>query len=117
MAVAIGWLPIVPPEHVHEDHADHHLIVHRHANAHALSPRPAAAHHSVDDDDGPVLTLDATYMVPTVLTVAAGPAVLTVAVIDAPAAGTLYRTRDFVQRLIHGPPRAPVSLRGPPLFA
>jgi hypothetical protein len=118
MMAAIGWLPIAAPEHVHEDHADHHLVVHRHADPHLFThPHAPDRGHHIDDDDGPLLTLDAVYSLPSPIAVAGYPAIVQATTLDAPVAAPLHRRREFVQPVAHGPPRATPSLRGPPVFA
>jgi len=115
LAAAIGLGPIVPPEHVHEteEHGHHERVAHRHAEAHPLVP--AAPHDGAfHDDDDPVLTLAATYTVPSAPALAP-PSPESVVVLPAPVlAAAFHRAGDSREPLIHGPPRAPASLRGPP---
>jgi hypothetical protein len=115
LAAAIGLGPIVPPEHVHEteEHGHHKRLAHRHAEAHPLVP--AAPHTpAFHDDDDPVLTLAAAYTVPPVLAMAP-PSQESVVVLPEPAlAAAFHRGGDSREPLIHGPPRAPASPRGPP---
>jgi hypothetical protein len=115
LAAAIGLGPIVPPEHVHEteEHGHHQRVAHRHADGHPLVP--ARAHTGAfHEDDDPVLTLAAIYTVPPVLAMAP-PSPESVVVLPEPAlAAAFHRDGDSREPLIHGPPRAPASLRGPP---
>jgi hypothetical protein len=115
LAVAIGWIPLAPPEHVHEGHeAGHHsVLVHRHSAPHVELHR--AAHDGVlDDDDAPVLTLSAVFTLPLEPVFPTAPLAQAIATIDPPEAAALDATIDHVELLIHGPPRAPASLRAPP---
>jgi hypothetical protein len=115
LATAIGLIPFVPPEHVHEsdEHGHHHVLVHRHG------PGQAGAHHShdhtgvFDDDDGPVVTLAPVFAAP-VEPVLTAPVSSAGVVLEPPLAGSVRRGTREVEILIHGPPRAPASLRAPP---
>ena len=115
VTVAIGLLPVVPPEHVHEveEHGHTELVVHRHLEGHGVTL--AHDHAVVDHDDAPIATLDQDYIVPAAPQLAA--TFEPVAVLLAP---TPFESRlgfsAFVERLIHGPPRAPAPDRGPPSF-
>jgi len=127
LAAAIGFLPLAPSEHVHEetDDSGHHtLVVHRHAQLHA--PGAAAAEHgttgesavaqqraTVDHADPITLFPDDTYTAPTPYFVQP-PAVAVVSMLPpAPPRAVVRRLRASDQ-LIHAPPRAPASLRAPP---
>jgi len=116
LAAAIGLGPIVPPEHVHEmeEHGHHRMVVHRHAEAHPLTAPGARHHRELHEDDDPVLTLTAVYTVPgSPVAPPASPA-LVVVLPEPPVAVAFHRAGDLREPLIHGPPRAPASLRGPP---
>lgn len=116
LGLAIGLLPLGAPEHVHEREAHGHadVVVHRHVAPHDLL-EPAREHDaSVDEDDAPVLTLSAVYTVPTLVTLA-GPARLGRFLVEPPGPQRLERTQTKFDVPIHGPPRAPSLLRGPPL--
>ena len=116
LVAAVGSIPIAPPEHVHEEEEQGHetLLVHRHLGAHTL-PQHVSRHEQIlDHEDAPILTFDAVYVVPPAAHVVAAPPSVVVATIEPPASNTLHRPRDYVERLIHGPPRAPTSLRAPP---
>ena len=117
LAVALGTLPIVPPEHVHEgEEQGHHLVViHRHVQAHGLIESGAAHQASVDDYDGPVLTLTAVYTVPA-QHVVPGELQLVGDLLEPPISEPQQRHSPDVDILIHSPPRAPTSLRAPPFF-
>jgi hypothetical protein len=113
VAVVIGLLPVVPPEHVHEveEHGHVEFVVHRHLQGHDVSA--AHRHSTVDHDDAPIATLDQDYIVP------ASPHLDAVAdVVSVPVPPTPFASRltfsAFVERLIHGPPRGPTPDRGPP---
>ena len=116
LAVAIGLGPIVPPEHVHEteEHGHHRMVVHRHAEAHRLSV-PAASHHrQVHDGDDPVLTLTPLFTVPGAPAVPPASTASVVVLPEPSVAPPFHRAGDSREPLIHGPPRAPSSQRGPP---
>jgi hypothetical protein len=116
LALAVGGIRVAPPEHVHEaeEHGHAHLLVHRH-----LAPHTADHHHdghdrNVDDNDAPVLTLDAVYTVPAAApAIGAAPSVL-MTWTEPPAVILLAKSPEYFERLIHGPPRAPTGLRAPP---
>jgi hypothetical protein len=114
LATALGVVPLAPPEHVHEagEHGHHQRVVHRHFEEHRLGPDPGFRAH-VEDDDAPLLTLNTVFTVPSTHAVPVAAPVEAVR-IDAPAAvASFYRT-PYVERVIHGPPRAPASPRAPP---
>ncbi len=116
LVAAVGWIPVAPPEHVHEEeeHGHETLLVHRHLGAHAL-PHHALRHEQIlDHEDAPILTFDPVYIVPSTSNLVAAPPSNTVATIEPPAGEIRHRARDYVERLIHAPPRAPTSLRAPP---
>lgn len=115
LAAAVACVPLAPPEHVHEGHDDHHgPLVHRHAEVHVFTEQ--VHHHGavLDDDDGAVVTLTAAFTLPSPLVLPA-PATANVLLPFDPSPGEpLRRAAAFVELLIHGPPRAPASLRAPP---
>ena len=116
LVAAVGWIPIAPPEHVHEEeeHGHETLLVHRHLGAHALLSHASGHEQVLDHEDAPILTFESVYVVPAAQSAVAEPPSIVVATIDPPAGEILHRSRDYVERLIHGPPRAPTSLRAPP---
>ena len=115
LAFVVTALPVIPPEHVHEQVGPsglHHAVAHRHAAPHALAHRHADSPRL--DDVDPVLVV--------------GPLFITTARVYFAAPALPERTFEsqrsvnrsvFHQRLkatpIHGPPRGPCSLRAPPL--
>ena len=116
LGLAISVLPLAPVEHVHKTEGPDghdHVIVHTHTQAHHRSI--GGAHHdvSLDDDDSVVLALNPVFAVPN-SSVDFAPAVTQVRIVEEPQAATLDIS-SFVERLIHGPPRAPTELRGPPV--
>jgi hypothetical protein len=114
LAVSIGWIPLAPPEHIHERDAGHqHLIVHRHAQVHGASHHVAVLGGVVDDDD-PILTLDWTGAPPVAPPLASAPDSEGVRLLLPPASQVLHRTSERIELLIHGPPCAPASFRAPP---
>lgn len=118
LTVALGILPIAPPEHVHEgeEQGHHHVVIHRHVQAHGLVETAAAHQASVDDHDGPVLTLTAVYTVPA-QHVVGGELQPVGDVLEPPISELRQRPSPDVDILIHSPPRAPTSLRAPPFFS
>jgi hypothetical protein len=115
LATALGIVPLAPPEHVHEadEHGHHQRVVHRHFDEHRLAPEAGVRTH-VEDDDTPVLTLSTFFTVPAAHLAAEAPPMEAVRFDPPSPAVSFYRT-PFVERVIHGPPRAPASLRAPPL--
>jgi len=119
LATTMGFVPLVPPEHVHEgeEHGHHETVIHRHAQPHALTHQ-AHAHEGVlaDDDDAPVLTVSASFTLPS----SPGRVVVALpAVWWFPPPPLVIRVHGRIgidDPLIHGPPRAPSSPRAPPLF-
>ena len=115
MATA-GWLPVAPPEHVHEEeeHGHETLLVHRHLGAHPILQGVARHNRAVDHEGAPVLTFDPVYVIPAIPAAIGQPPSSMLPNLEPPAGKTLSRSRDYVERLIHAPPRAPTSLRAPP---
>jgi hypothetical protein len=114
LVASLGIVPVGPQEHVHEatDDAGHRmLIVHRHAQLHGLELK--VEHGTVDHPDPTALFPDANYTAPGAYVLATPHVAAIVAVIppDEPVIDRRTRTSD---QLIHAPPRAPSSLRGPP---
>jgi hypothetical protein len=116
LGVAIGLLPVAPPEHVHEaeEQGHVHVVVHRHLKTHGILEHQAEHHSTVDDDDGPVLTLTAVYTVPVPAPPVTSPPPVPSAVIEPPKVQAVARPFADVELLIHGPPRAPTPPRAPP---
>lgn len=113
VTLAIGLLPVVPAEHVHEveEHGHLELLVHRHLQGHDLT----ATHHqsTIDHDDAPIATVDQDYVVPSSWHLDAADQPGAIAVLLPPIPSRLAYSA-FVERLIHGPPRGPTPDRGPP---
>jgi hypothetical protein len=116
LAALIGWLPAVPPAHVHHsDDAGHHaVVVHRHASPHTGTHHSNSATRGVDGDDDPVVTLDTVFTRPAAPSLRIPAAAVTTFALEPPALGAIHRTPPLVELAIHGPPRAPASLRAPP---
>ena len=113
LVIALSGIPLASPEHVHEldEHGHVEFVVHRHLETHA-----AIDHHDGkgwDHPDEPVATLHQDYTRPSGIQLAAPPPLQSV-VIPIPPRPTLVGYIEFVERLIHGPPRAPAPDRGPP---
>ena len=66
LAIATGLLPVAPPEHMHEaeEQGHVHAIIHRHLKPHGILEHHAEHQSTLDDDDGPALTLTTIYTVP-----------------------------------------------------
>jgi hypothetical protein len=123
LAVALGVLPLVPPTHVHDavDETGHHdRVAHQHASSHhAAEPLPLVDGREpvhVEDADSVVSTLDSVYLGSTSFTLGA-PALPFEAIVLAPDGAGSSTFDPFVERQIHGPPRAPTLLRGPPVLS
>ena len=121
LALAVGLLPMAPPEHVHEiTEADghHEAVAHRHVQGHRTDVDvDAQAHYtsaSVDHENTVVATLDSVFTAPNAY-VPQAPALVGVPIFQEPIGRVTPIPVEFVERLIHGPPRAPTALRGPPI--
>ncbi len=116
LAAAVGFVPIVPPEHVHEtdEHGHHQLLVHRHSEAHRISHHATRHDGQFDDDDAPVLTLAPAYIAPSAPVGAVAAPSSVIRLIPPPPVALLHPPVGFVERLIHGPPRSPAAPRAPP---
>ena len=117
LAAALGFIPLAPPEHVHEetDEAGHHtVIVHRHATLHRLETIADVGHGTVDHPDPIALFPDSTYTAPAPY-VLRPPAMPATFVLTPPERPVVDRRPRWSDQLIHAPPRAPSSLRAPPL--
>ena len=115
LGAALGLLPVAPPEHMHEaeEQGHVHVVLHRHLNPHGILEHHGEHHSTVDDDDGPVLTLTTVYNVPAPLVVA-GPPRIAHEWIEPPTPRRIERPLADVDILIHGPPHAPTAPRAPP---
>ena len=115
LAAVIGLVPIAPPEHVHEveEHGHHHSILHRHVDEHG-TPHSLEHHPAVDDHDAPALTLTVFYVVPDPAGSPAIPVPVVRTIVEPPTEDLLAPSSPYVERIIHGPPRAPAGLRAPP---
>lgn len=111
LTAAIGSLPIAPPAHVHEvdDHGHEAALVHRHEASHG--PR----HHDgvIAGTEASLLELDDAFIA-TAITPLGHPPARLVAVLEPPVIDTRDGPQEYVENLIHGPPRAPSPLRAPP---
>lgn len=119
LLLALGTAPLAPAEHAHAiaEGDGHHLLIHRHAEDHHGSRAPASHEHDtiVDGDDVPVLTASRLFTVPPSPYLQAPPAVLVAGYLSPTLVDTAARAGPHAQFLIHAPPRAPASLRGPPV--
>src|SRR5262245_44734681 len=107
---------MAPVEHVHkttDEDGHHHVVAHSHTEAHHHDLTAEPHHASVDDDDSVVLALDPVFAVPHAPVLRA-PALWRVLVLPEPEVRLRSASPSFIERLIHGPPRAPSALRGPP---
>jgi hypothetical protein len=115
LSLGLGLLPLAPPEHVHEheEHGHAELVVHRHTPQHHLLEHHRDHQSSVEQDHEPILTLTDVYITPASVTLAA-PERLVSAFIEPPQTERVEQLRTMFDVPIHGPPRAPSVLRGPP---
>lgn len=117
LTAALGLVPLIPAEHVHETETNGHrqVVVHQHSSPHAIGHLPGDRddRRAFDHPDDPVLTLSTVYTVP-MAQLPAVRSVTVVAMIQPLVAETGLALSGFVERLIHGPPRPRLSLRGPP---
>jgi hypothetical protein len=113
LALLVAALPVIPPEHVHEQVASSggRALVHRHAVPHSPAHRHAAS-ATVDDSDS-VLTIDPLFTVVAKVYVAGPVLAKTDIAVDSPRNWS-FRIRTFEAVPIHGPPRGPTQLRAPP---
>lgn len=111
LAAAIGSLPMAPPAHVHEvdDHGHEAALVHRHTLSHGQH------HHDgvIAAADASLLELDDVFVASSITSLG-HPLDRLVAVLEPPVIDARDGPQEYVERLIHGPPRAPSSLRAPP---
>ncbi len=115
LGLALGVLPIAPPEHVHEhEESGHaHLLIHRHAAPHESLVHQTQQGPEIGDHDEPILTLDSPYYAP--VRVAFGPPELLASErLDYPLSPRITGAAPDRSVLIHGPPRASTGLRAPP---
>jgi hypothetical protein len=117
LVAALAALPLAPAEHVHQtDGPDgHHAVVaHAHLEDHhhrAVADDDHLATH-VEDDDSVVLTFDRVFVGQSVHHVEL--AVEADSYLSPPAIVRAGVAARYQRRFIHGPPRAPTSLRAPP---
>jgi hypothetical protein len=116
VATCLALSPLLPALHVHEadDHGHPTRVAHQHLSAHALAPESGVGRH-VESDDEPILTLTTRYTVPPPVHGVVAPVAEVVALLAAPDATLVRRQAQYVEPVIHGPPRAPTSPRPPPL--
>lgn len=128
MAV-LAALPWAPRAHVHavrEADGEHHVVhTHRQAHTHHVAPNHHGDHDAdrdadhdqhratLDHDESVVATLEPVFTVPATHLLAAPVSTLLGLIAEPPPLQRLARA-GFVERLIHGPPRAPAAERGPP---
>jgi hypothetical protein len=121
LIAAIGLVPLAPVEHVHAmTDADGHRegLAHRHAHPHVELREPSDHDRpTVEDADTVLATLNFLSTPPIGSFV---PTVATLVVrccLTEPVEAGHGIPFDFVERVIHGPPRAPTSPRAPPYSA
>jgi hypothetical protein len=108
---------MAPTEHVHETtgpDGHHETLAHTHASAHPLDIHPHHDGAALDDDDSVILTLDPVFAVPQTYVLMAPASSVVRLILEDPTPDRVVPV-PFVERLIHGPPRAPSILRGPPI--
>ena len=116
-ACAVALLPLAPRVHLHEttdDHGHHAAIAHRHAEEHHRhAGLPGHGVPELEDEESVATTLDPVLARASVFVLAV-PKPPAVTLLNPPLARTGTVRAVFVERLNHGPPRAPTPLRGPP---
>jgi hypothetical protein len=113
VVACLALAPLLPAQHVHEaDHHGHGRVAHQHLSPHHVAAPEAPGQH-VESDDEPILTLTSVYTVPPPQG-AVAPPVDVVALLAQPPIAIVRRHTQYVEPVIHGPPRAPTSLRAPP---
>ena len=118
LMVVFGALPLAPQAHVHDvlgTDGHEHRVAHSHRESHSqdlagLHPPHGAA---LDHEGSVVATFDPVFRVPPDQVLAAPVATAVGLILEPPVVRRLARS-GFVERLIHGPPRAPAEPRGPP---
>jgi hypothetical protein len=116
LVAALGMLPVLPPEHVHEltDAEGHRVVVaHRHVQLHTIAGSASGRRATVDHSDPVTTDLNGTYTSSARFALQA-PFVACVFFAPPSAARRSFVATRFSDRLIHAPPRAPSSLRAPP---
>jgi len=109
LAPCVVFLPVVPPEHVHEADLDHpNAVAHRHFESHDHDGA------EIEDHEGRVIWLDDAAIQPATIALAIPPAILPTNSEAVPAAGRCVATSLDEAAPPHGPPRSCLSLRGPP---
>ena len=117
LVAVLAALPLAPVEHVHRTGGPdgHHQVAHSHFEDHrhrpAADPDHSATH--VEDDDSVVVALDRVFLSQPVH----HSAEIAVEAHRYPAPLAMVRAgvaARYQRRFIHGPPRAPTSLRAPP---
>jgi 1,6-anhydro-N-acetylmuramate kinase len=127
LAGALGAAPLLPAQHAHEAEENGHsrIVLHQHAQPHTIGQLPGQNHRhdrdgrhdrqgTVDHPDDPVLTVSTVFTTSAPQTLGV-PARVVVAAIQPVHVDIGRASSGFVERLIHGPPRAPSGLRAPPV--
>ena len=111
LVASIGSLPMAPPAHVHEvdDHGHEAALVHRHEMSHGPHHHDGVAAGA----EASLLELDDVFIAASITVLGHPPARL-VAVLEPSVIDTRDGPQEYVENLIHGPPRAPSPLRAPP---
>ena len=116
LVLALAGLPLAPVEHVHrtDGPGGHSVVAHAHLEDHH-HPADADDDHfatHVEDGDSVILTLDRVFVSQSVHHLEL--AVEADSFLSPPAVVRPGVPARYLQRLIHGPPRAPTSPRAPP---
>jgi hypothetical protein len=116
LVTAMSVAPVAPPEHAHEaeEHGHHFTVIHRHFEQHHAGDHSSRHHAVIDHDEDPILTLATVYTVPPLTSVDSPLEIVAdeVETFESPCGEWSAADVDI---LIHGPPRAPTSLRAPPI--
>ena len=117
LAFVVAAVPLAPAQHVHdtvESDGHHQVLAHTHAEAHHLEIHSDHTGATVDDEDSVILTMDPVFALPHGYVSYALPPGEVPQLILAPPPVRRFTATAFVDHPIHGPPRAPCVLRGPP---
>jgi hypothetical protein len=117
LAFLVAAVPLAPAQHVHdavESDGHHQILAHTHAEAHHLEIHSGHSKATVDDEDSVILTMDPVFALPHGYVSYALPPGESPRLTLALPLVRRFTATAFVDHPIHGPPRAPSVLRGPP---
>jgi hypothetical protein len=118
LVAAIGAMPVAPPVHVHETttpEGHHEALTHRHLSSHV--GHVAQLDHdraTLEDADSVVATLDIVFAPPGGGHFPPAPPPTVMVLLRDTVEPIRFGSPEYIERLIHAPPRAPTDVRGPP---